>query len=53
MKIDLTKDNPTIDAHDLGEVLSIPSAEVIEQMRSGAITSTFETGIARMQAHIA
>ena len=45
MKIDLTKDNPTIDAHDLGEVLGIPSAEVIEQMRSGAITSTFETGI--------
>ncbi|WP_298863975.1 DUF6522 family protein [uncultured Sulfitobacter sp.] len=45
MKIDLTKENPTIDAHDLGEVLGLRAAEVIEEMRSGAITSTFETGV--------
>lgn len=45
MKIDLTPPSPTIDAHDLGEVLGIPAPEVIEHMRAGRITSAFETGI--------
>lgn len=45
MKIDLSESSPTIDAHDLGKVLGIPAAHVIEEMRKGEITSTFETGV--------
>ena len=45
MKIDLTQPNPTIDAADLGKLLDIPPAQIITLMRSGAITSRFETGI--------
>lgn len=45
MKIDLTEQNPSVDAADLGPLLDIPAADVLALMRDGAITSRFETGI--------
>lgn len=44
MKIDLSNGTPTIDATDLGAVLDIPAADVVQHMREGRITSIFETG---------
>ncbi|WP_299687102.1 DUF6522 family protein [uncultured Tateyamaria sp.] len=44
MKIDMTGDQPTIDARDLGELLGLPPKEVQALMRGGEITSRFETG---------
>jgi hypothetical protein len=44
MKIDMKQANPTIDAVDLGNLLSIAPAEVVALMRAGEITSRFETG---------
>lgn len=44
MKIDMTTDQPTIDALDLGPLLGLPPAQVPEKMRSGEITSRYETG---------
>ncbi len=44
MKIDLTTDMPTIDAADLGPILGLAPAQVPALMRSGDITSMFETG---------
>lgn len=45
MKIDLTQDMPTIDAKDLAPSLDLDPAQIQDLMRSGAITSRFETGI--------
>ncbi len=45
MKIDLTQDQPTIDATDLANQLDLEPAQVIELMRDGEITSRFETGV--------
>lgn len=44
MKIDMTGDQPTIDARDLGQLLDVPPDEVQTLMRAGKITSRFETG---------
>lgn len=44
MKIDMTGDQPTIDARDLGELLDLPPDEVQTLMREGKITSRLETG---------
>ena len=44
MKIDLTQDNPTIDAIDLAKALDLDPAQVIDLMRDGSITSIYETG---------
>lgn len=45
MKIDMTAPSPTIDAADLGKLLDLAPADVIAQMRAGAITSRLETGV--------
>ncbi len=45
MKIDLTQPNPTIEATDLGKLLGLAPADVLALMRSGDITSRFETGV--------
>ena len=44
MKISMEHGQATVDAHDLGPLLGIPAAQVPKEMRSGAITSRFETG---------
>ncbi|WP_298837787.1 DUF6522 family protein [uncultured Roseobacter sp.] len=44
MKIDMSGDQPIIDARDLGELLDLPADEIQALMRSGEITSRFETG---------
>ncbi|PTX54697.1 hypothetical protein C8N43_3515 [Litoreibacter ponti] len=44
MKIDMSGDQPTIDARDLGQLLDLPPDEVQNLMRAGEITSRFETG---------
>lgn len=44
MKIDMTTDQPTIDAVDLGPLLGLAPADVPEKMRSGDITSRYEIG---------
>lgn len=44
MKIDLTSHQPTVDAEDLGPLLGLDPAEVPAKMRSGDITSRYETG---------
>lgn len=44
MKIDMSSDQPTIDARDLGGLLDLPPDEVQNLMRAGEITSRFETG---------
>lgn len=44
MKVDMSSGQPTIDACDLGGLLDLPPKEVQELMRTGAITSLFETG---------
>lgn len=45
MKIDLSKDDPTIDAVDLAKSLGQSAEQVMELMRNGGITSRFETGV--------
>jgi hypothetical protein len=45
MKIDLTQPNPTIEAVHLGKLLGLDPADVLALMRSGEITSRFETGV--------
>lgn len=45
MKIDLSKDDPTIDAVDLAKSLGQPAEQIMGLMRNGAITSRFETGV--------
>lgn len=45
MKVAMTDGQPIIDAHDLGPLLGLESAQVLDKMRSGEITSKFETGI--------
>lgn len=44
MKIDMKSGQPIIDAADLGPLLGLAPARVPEKMRSGEITSRFETG---------
>lgn len=44
MNIDMSGDQPTIDARDLGQLLDLPPEEVQRLMRAGEITSRFETG---------
>ena len=44
MKIDMSGDQPTIDARDLGQLLDLPPDEVQNLMRVGEIASRFETG---------
>jgi len=45
MKIDLSTPEPTIDAADLARAMNMDAAQVQSLMRSGAITSRFETGV--------
>ena len=45
MKITMTDGQPIIEATDLGPLLGLAPALVPEKMRSGEITSRFETGI--------
>ena len=45
MKISMTDGQPTIDAADLGPLLGIEPSLVPGKMRSGEITSRFETGV--------
>jgi len=45
MKIDMKNDRATIDAADLGPLLDLAPRDVPLLMRSGDITSRFETGI--------
>ena len=44
MKVTLTNDGATVDAHDLGPLLGLEPAEVPAKMRSGEITSLSEQG---------
>ena len=44
MKVTLTNDGATVDAHDLGPLLGLDHAEVPAKMRSGEITSQSEQG---------
>lgn len=44
MKIDMTGDQPRIDASDLAQLLGLTPAEVQAKMRDGEITSKLETG---------
>ena len=44
MKIIMTDGQPVIDAHDLGPLLGLEPAQAPEKMRSGALTSRYETG---------
>ncbi|MCX7560184.1 DUF6522 family protein [Sulfitobacter sp. F26204] len=44
MMISMTEGQPVIDAHDLGPLLGLEPAQVPVKMRSGEITSRFETG---------
>lgn len=45
MKVDLTGEQATVDAADLGPLLGLAPAQVPEKMRSGEITSRSETGV--------
>ncbi len=45
MKVTLTDDGATIDAHDLGPLLGLAPSEVPAKMRAGEITSQSEEGI--------
>lgn len=44
MKIEFEDGQPVIDARDLGGLLEIAPAQVQAMMRSGEITSKYETG---------
>lgn len=44
MKIDMTSGQPVIDASDLAKLLDLTPQQVRDRMRSGDITSLFETG---------
>jgi len=44
MKIDMSGDQPTIGARDLGQLLEVPPDEVQNLMRAGEVTSRFEIG---------
>lgn len=45
MKVTLTADGATVDAHDLGPLLGLEPAEVPGKMRAGEITSQSENGV--------
>jgi hypothetical protein len=45
MQISITDGQPVIDARDLGPLLGLEPARIPEKMRSGEITSRFETGV--------
>jgi hypothetical protein len=44
MKIDMSTDQPTIDAADLGTLLGLDAKDVRDKMQSGDITTRLETG---------
>ena len=44
MKVTLTTDGATVEAHDLGPLLGLEPADVPEKMRLGEITSQSEEG---------
>lgn len=44
MKVTLTANGATVDAHDLGPLLGISPADVPEKMRTAEITSLSEEG---------
>lgn len=44
MKIEMSNGQPVIDAHDLGSLLKLEPSEVQSKMRTGEITSKYETG---------
>lgn len=45
MKVALTADGATVDAHDLAPLLGLEPSQVPEKMRSGEITSQSENGV--------
>lgn len=45
MKIDLSQNEPVIEATDLAKYLDLTPEAVKDLMRAGAITSLFETGV--------
>ena len=45
MKVELTESGAIVDAHDLGRLLGIVTADVPAKMRNGEITSRSEQGI--------
>ena len=45
MKVTLTEDGATIDAHDLGPLLGLAPSQVPAKMRAGEITSQSEEGV--------
>ena len=45
MKVTLTDNGATIDAHDLGPLLGLTPSQVQAKMRAGEITSQSEEGI--------
>ncbi|PJI85836.1 hypothetical protein BC777_2183 [Yoonia maricola] len=45
MKVTLTENGATVDAHDLGPLLGLDPAEVPAKMRAGEITSQSEEGV--------
>lgn len=45
MKVEISPDGATVDAHDLGPLLGLEPASVPEKMRLGEITSQSEAGI--------
>lgn len=44
MKVTLTSDGATVDAHDLGPLLGLAPADVPTKMKAGEITSQSEQG---------
>ena len=45
MKVTVTENGATVDAHDLGPLLGLAAAEVPVKMRAGEITSQSEQGV--------
>ena len=45
MKVTLTENGATVDAHDLGPLLGLEPSAVPAKMRSGEITSQSEEGV--------
>ncbi|MEH6522856.1 DUF6522 family protein [Sulfitobacter sp.] len=45
MKIDLSQPDPVVDAADLARAFDLSPEQIKERMRSGDITSKFETGV--------
>jgi len=45
MKIDLSTEQPVIDASDLATAFDVSAEQIKKLMRSGEVTSQFETGV--------